>query len=136
LRHHKNDEQSKEETKEAHHPLLLAVLADELGCAASSIVDFELNVCDTQPSTVAGASSEFIFSGRLDNLAMSFCALKVRVRHVHYTALPCVREQVLKWSSPTDVEHLLVSYQAERAQATAWQTKRLKSCQRAKRDLL
>ena len=41
------------------------------------ICDFELNVCDTQPSVIGGALKEFIFSGRLDNLCMSFCSLKV-----------------------------------------------------------
>ena len=65
--------------KSAHHPLLLAVLAEELGCDAHEIVDFELEVCDTQPSVVGGAAREFIYSGRLDNLASSFCALKALI---------------------------------------------------------
>lgn len=40
------------------------------------IADLELDVCDTQPSCVGGAQHEFIFSGRLDNLASSYCALR------------------------------------------------------------
>ncbi|XP_057850882.1 probable aspartyl aminopeptidase isoform X3 [Cryptomeria japonica] len=52
------------------------VLAEELGCNADEIADFELNVCDTQPSCLGGARNEFIFSGRLDNLASCFCALR------------------------------------------------------------
>lgn len=101
-----------------HHPLLLRLLAKELGCAADDIVDFELNVIDTQPGVIggewvggwwaskqqaarrlrpagptqpscslqgitaplwslacshAGGEDEFIFSGRLDNLCMSWC---------------------------------------------------------------
>ena len=65
-----------EKKKPAHHPLLLAVLAEELDCDPGEIVDFELEVCDTQPSVIGGAAREFIYSGRLDNLASSFCALK------------------------------------------------------------
>eukprot|EP00898_Chlorokybus_atmophyticus_P004437 jgi/Chlat1/4995/Chrsp32S04971 len=62
-----------------HHPLLLQLLADELKCLPSEILDFELQCCDTQPSVVAGAMEEFIFSGRLDNLCMSYCSLNALV---------------------------------------------------------
>lgn len=55
------------------------LLAQELDCKPGDICDFELQVCDTQPSVVGGALKEFIFSGRLDNLCMSFCSLKVRM---------------------------------------------------------
>ena len=53
------------------------LLASKLGCEPDDICDFELQACDTQPSVIAGAAKEFIFSGRLDNLCMSFCSLKV-----------------------------------------------------------
>lgn len=53
------------------------MLAKEAGCKPEDICDFELQACDTQPSVVAGAMKEFVFSGRLDNLCMSFCSLKV-----------------------------------------------------------
>lgn len=59
-----------------HHSLLLQLLASQLGCKPDDICDLELQACDTQPSTIAGAQKEFIFSGRLDNLCMSFCSLK------------------------------------------------------------
>ena len=52
------------------------MLAEELNCDPHEIVDFELEVCDVQPSVIGGAAREFIYSGRLDNLASSFCALK------------------------------------------------------------
>ncbi|KAI5648444.1 hypothetical protein M9H77_34449 [Catharanthus roseus] len=63
----------------AHHPLLMQILSDELGYKIDDIVSIELNLCDTQPSCLGGANNEFIFSGRLDNLASSFCALRALV---------------------------------------------------------
>ena len=58
-----------------HHPIIHA----ELKCEQDDIVDFELNVCDTQNSQIGGATNEFNFSGRLDNLYSSFCALKALI---------------------------------------------------------
>lgn len=55
------------------------ILSDELGCKIDDIVSIELNVCDTQPSCLGGGNNEFIFSGRLDNLASSYCALRALV---------------------------------------------------------
>lgn len=52
------------------------VLSEELACDVSEIMGMELNVCDTQPSCLGGGNNEFIFSGRLDNLASSYCALR------------------------------------------------------------
>jgi aspartyl aminopeptidase len=57
--------------------ILLQLIAREANCEVDDICDFELQLCDTQPSIIAGAMKEFIFSGRLDNLCMSFCSLKV-----------------------------------------------------------
>jgi len=49
--------QEKEETPSPHHPLLLEILAKELGCKVQDIVDFELNVCDTQDGVIGGDTS-------------------------------------------------------------------------------
>ncbi|KAI4303804.1 hypothetical protein MLD38_039397 [Melastoma candidum] len=62
-----------------HHSVLLEALAKKAGCEPDEICDFELQACDTQPSIVAGALKEFVFSGRLDNLCMSFCSLKALI---------------------------------------------------------
>eukprot|EP00276_Gloeochaete_wittrockiana_P002075 CAMPEP_0184673268 /NCGR_PEP_ID=MMETSP0308-20130426/86582_1 /TAXON_ID=38269 /ORGANISM="Gloeochaete witrockiana, Strain SAG 46.84" /LENGTH=489 /DNA_ID=CAMNT_0027120735 /DNA_START=128 /DNA_END=1597 /DNA_ORIENTATION=+ len=59
-----------------HHPAFLRLLADELKCEPSDIVDFELSVCDTQPATIGGLCREFIFSPRIDNLLSCFCILQ------------------------------------------------------------
>ncbi|XP_020570830.1 probable aspartyl aminopeptidase [Phalaenopsis equestris] len=62
-----------------HHSVFLQLIADNACCKPDEICDFELQLCDTQPSIIGGALKEFIFSGRLDNLCMSFCSLKALV---------------------------------------------------------
>lgn len=57
-----------------HHASLLDAIAKELSVDVDDIVDFDLNVCDTQRGSLGGVDSEFVFVGRLDNLAMSYCA--------------------------------------------------------------
>ncbi|CAN0428497.1 unnamed protein product, partial [Ectocarpus fasciculatus] len=57
---------------ERHHALLVEMLAEELGCQPEDVKDFELQLCDTQPSCIGGARSEFVLSGRLDNLCSSW----------------------------------------------------------------
>ncbi|KAI9493359.1 peptidase M18 [Zychaea mexicana] len=64
------------EAEEGHHPLLIRVLADEMGVKPSQIRDFELALYDTQGSTIGGVCNEFIFSPRLDNQEMSYCAIR------------------------------------------------------------
>ncbi|KAI3981937.1 hypothetical protein MKX01_018843 [Papaver californicum] len=75
----KTSNEKKDTDDKKHHSLLLQLLASEVGCKPEDICDFELQLCDTQPSIVAGALKEFIFSGRLDNLCMSFCSLKALI---------------------------------------------------------
>ncbi len=61
---------------ECHHALLLRLLADALACAPEDIAAFDLQLCDVQPATLGGACEEFIFSGRLDNLASCYTSLR------------------------------------------------------------
>lgn len=65
---------------------LLQLISAQLGCEPDDICDFELQACDTQKSIIGGALKEFIFSGRLDNLCMSFCSLQVC--HNYYSLRP------------------------------------------------
>lgn len=59
-----------------HHPYIVEFIAKEAGCCPSDIVDFEILLYDTQKSCIGGLNNELIFSARLDNLMMSFCALQ------------------------------------------------------------
>ena len=59
-----------------HHSLLLKLLAQHVPCAPEDIVDFDLNVVDTQPGVRSGPAREFVSVGRLDNLCSSYLATR------------------------------------------------------------
>ncbi|XP_059645207.1 probable aspartyl aminopeptidase [Cornus florida] len=75
----KKSKAKSETDNQKHHSLLMQLLATQVDCKPDDICDFELQACDTQPSLIAGATKEFIFSGRLDNLCMSFCSLQALI---------------------------------------------------------
>jgi aspartyl aminopeptidase len=54
---------------------LSAIVAKELGVAPETIVQLDLMLYDVVKPVVAGAHGEFLFSARLDNLAMCHAAL-------------------------------------------------------------
>jgi aspartyl aminopeptidase len=58
-----------------HNKGLVDKLAEKLGVHADNIMDFDLSLYDTQKATLGGLDNEFIFSARIDNLMMSYCAL-------------------------------------------------------------
>eukprot|EP00534_Pseudo-nitzschia_fraudulenta_P003631 CAMPEP_0201122526 /NCGR_PEP_ID=MMETSP0850-20130426/6143_1 /ASSEMBLY_ACC=CAM_ASM_000622 /TAXON_ID=183588 /ORGANISM="Pseudo-nitzschia fraudulenta, Strain WWA7" /LENGTH=498 /DNA_ID=CAMNT_0047389233 /DNA_START=268 /DNA_END=1764 /DNA_ORIENTATION=+ len=64
---------------EHQEPLLLQLLASELDIPVEDIVDFELNLFDIQKASLGGVHSEFVHSGRLDNLASCFIAVTALV---------------------------------------------------------
>ena len=45
------------QVEQRHHPLLVRLVAKELGCSPEAVADFELNVCDTQPGVIGGGSA-------------------------------------------------------------------------------
>lgn len=57
-----------------HHPAVIGRIATAAGVNVHDILDFEMILYDTQASVLGGINDELIFSGRLDNLTMSFCA--------------------------------------------------------------
>jgi aspartyl aminopeptidase len=55
---------------------LTKLVADEIGIAPEKILDIRFEVVDIQPGSVGGLNGEFVFSGRIDNLASCHAALK------------------------------------------------------------
>ncbi|KAK0668630.1 peptidase M18 [Cercophora samala] len=68
---------------ERHHSEFLKLIAKEAGVdKVEDIQDFELILYDTQKAVLGGMNDEFIFSGRLDNLDMTFCGVKALIESV------------------------------------------------------
>jgi aspartyl aminopeptidase len=67
--------------QEGQEPLVLRRIAEELGIDVSQIADADLSLYDAQPACVGGWHREFLYSGRLDNLATVFCAVEALVSH-------------------------------------------------------
>ena len=55
-------------------------MAKDLQVPRDSIIDFELNAYDSQPSCLVGLHDEFVSSPRLDNLASSLCSLDALIQ--------------------------------------------------------
>jgi aspartyl aminopeptidase len=71
------------EWRNGHEPLLLQAIAEKLQVTVDQIIDFELNLYDTQPASLGGIQKEFLYSARLDNLATVFCAVESLVQYSH-----------------------------------------------------
>ena len=68
---------------ERHHPYLVELIAKEAKVEVSEIHDFEMLLYDTQKSCIGGLNEELLFSPRLDNLGMSFCAIVGLIDSLH-----------------------------------------------------
>lgn len=62
--------------QDRHHPQVIKLIAQASGIEPADVVDFELLLYDTQAGSVGGLNDEFMFTPRLDNLCMSFCAVQ------------------------------------------------------------
>jgi aspartyl aminopeptidase len=78
----KKEKEEKNGWKEFQEPVLLQLIASELGIQVDEIVDFELNLFDVQKAALGGVHSEFVHSSRLDNLASCFLAVQALVEFV------------------------------------------------------
>jgi aspartyl aminopeptidase len=82
---HKYDDKDEASSKAAeplatpmarHHPYIVELIAEAAGCSPTEVLDFEMLLYDTHKSCLGGLNDELIFSARLDNQMMSFCAIE------------------------------------------------------------
>jgi len=59
-----------------HEPVRLELLAKELNVEVKDICKYQLSLFDSQPASLEGCRSEFVYRGRLDNLASCFVAVE------------------------------------------------------------
>ena len=67
--------------RNGQEPLLVSMLAEELGVPPVDILDFECSLYDVQPASISGVHGEFLCSSRLDNLASCFVATEALLEH-------------------------------------------------------
>jgi aspartyl aminopeptidase len=77
------DGEEKDFWRDHHDPLLLNLIAKELGVEVKDIADFELNLFDTQPACLGGMMDEFLYSARLDNQATCFVSIEGLIAHTN-----------------------------------------------------
>jgi len=65
-----------------HHPYVVEIIAEHAGVKVDDVVDFEIVLYDTQKSCIGGINNELIFSARLDNLGMTYCAIEGLIESV------------------------------------------------------
>lgn len=62
--------------KEEQCGIIKALISEELGVAPDEILDFDLYLYDTTPAQCVGLHSEFVQSGRLDDLSMAHAGME------------------------------------------------------------
>lgn len=65
-----------------HHPYIVEIIAEHAGVPIDDVIDFEVILYDTQKSCIGGLNNELIFSPRLDNLGMTYCAIEGLIESV------------------------------------------------------
>ncbi|KAL7674671.1 hypothetical protein ACOME3_000947 [Neoechinorhynchus agilis] len=69
-------DENKRDITQRHHPILLKLLADSLGCAQEDILEFDLNLTDVEPACIGGVNNDFIFAQNQDNQISSFACYR------------------------------------------------------------
>lgn len=67
-----------------HHPYIVEIIAEHAGVEVDDVVDFEVVLYDVQKSCIGGLNNELIYSARLDNLEMTYCAIEGIIESVSW----------------------------------------------------
>ncbi|KAG9246263.1 aspartyl aminopeptidase-like protein [Calycina marina] len=65
-----------------HHPYIVEIIAEHAEVEVEDVVDFEIVLYDVQKGCIGGINNEFIYSARLDNLGMTYCAVEGLIESV------------------------------------------------------
>ena len=65
--------------KELDNDLITKTLAENLGISPEKIIDYKLEVVDTQKGVIGGINNEFVFTGRIDNLSSCHAAIEALI---------------------------------------------------------
>ncbi|KAL6715688.1 hypothetical protein ACLMJK_006649 [Lecanora helva] len=93
------------EPTQRHHPYIVELIGKEARVQPSQIVDFEMILYDTQVACIGGIFNDLIYSQRLDNLAMSYCAMMGLINSTSHTS-SLEDEQSLRLISLFDHEEI------------------------------
>ena len=89
-----------------HHPYIVEIVADDAGVKPEEVLDFELVLYDVQKSTLGGLNNELIFSARLDNLEMTYCAVEGLIKSTSPDGKPLTDETTIRMIACFDHEEI------------------------------
>lgn len=90
---------------ERHHPYVVEIIAEHAGVDVEDVVDFEMVLYDTQKGCIGGINNELIFSARLDNLGMTYCAIEGLIQSVS-SASSLEKDSCIRLSTCFDHEEI------------------------------
>ncbi|KAL1306435.1 hypothetical protein AAFC00_005134 [Neodothiora populina] len=89
-----------------HHSYIVEIIADEAGVKPEEVLDFELSLYDVQKGTLGGLNNELIYSARLDNLGMTYCAVEGLIKSTGDDGKPLTDENTIRLIACFDHEEI------------------------------
>ncbi|KAF1353229.1 aspartyl aminopeptidase [Delphinella strobiligena] len=91
---------------ERHHAYVVEIVADEAGVQPEEVLDFELSLFDVQKGTLGGLNNELIYSARLDNLGMTYCAVEGLIKSTSSEGKPLTDDTTVRMIACFDHEEI------------------------------